>query len=703
MSPTEQQSRIESAHAAEASDRADVRGYADEPAEPAEPHRGVAADGARRAHVVPARLAPDVADASARTWDALAAAPAVPDELRPSSAASLPERLAALRRRHLLRERRAQEFVADTMNARTGMPIATPRHVVRFMSDLLRGERRLVVLVVLANALAAGAGLLVPRLLGRLVDSTVAHVEAGRVDAALAAANAAALVVGGLIVLQGLFTFAAQLSATLLGQGVLATAREYVVRAILRLPLSRVESASTGDLVTRVTRDVGTMSESVRWALPQAIFASITVLLTLVAMVSNSLWLSLPSLVLMALALVQVRRYLRRAPKGYLTEGGTYSRINTTLTETVEGARTVEALGLADARLRRSDDDIEVSGQAERYTMTLRNLLFAVMDIAFSLPRVFVLLAGAVGFAQGWATLGQITTAVLYTEVLWGPFDMLVHTVDRVQVGVASTTRLLGIATVPPDRAAGERRPDGPELVGRDLRYAYRADHDVLHGIDLRMRTGERLAIVGPSGSGKSTLGRLLSGIHGPRTGSVTVGGVELTRLPLDLLRTEVALVTQEHHVFIGSVRDNVLLAREDASDDDVRGALRAVEALDWVERLPEGLDTKLGSGHQSLTPGQAQQVALARLILADPHTIVLDEATSLIDPRTARNLEGSMNALLTGRTVVAIAHRLHTAHDADRVAVVEEGRLRELGTHDELVRNGRSYAALWDSWHGDR
>ncbi|MBC9821951.1 ABC transporter ATP-binding protein [Terrabacter sp. MAHUQ-38] len=647
----------------------------------------------------PSPLTPELAAESARTWDVATHVPAVPEELRSPASASVRERLTALHRRHLLRERRAQEFVADTMNARTGLPIADTRRVVRFIGGLLTRERRLVVAVVLANALAATAGLLVPRLLGELVDSTVGDVQAGRVDAALANANAAAFVVAGLVVLQSVFTLAAKTSSAVLGQSVLASAREYVVRAILRLPLSRVESASSGDLVTRVTRDVGTMSESVRWALPESIIASITVVLTLVAMVSNSPLLALPSIVLMSLALIQVRRYLGRAPKGYLTEGGTYSRINTTLTETVEGARTVEALGLGGHRLRRGDDDIEVSGQAERYTMTLRNLLFAVMDVAFSLPRVLVLLLGAVGYAQGWATLGQITTAILYTEALWGPFEMLVHTVDRVQVGIASTTRLLGIATVPADRVAGDAQPSGRELVGSDLRYAYRADHDVLHGIDLSLNTGERLAVVGPSGSGKSTLGRLLSGIHGPRTGSVTVGGVELTSLPLDQLRTEVALVTQEHHVFIGSVRDNVVLAREGSTDEEVREALRAVDALDWVERLPDGLDTKLGSGQQALTPGRAQQIALARLILADPHTIVLDEATSLIDPRTARHLEGSMNALLTGRTVIAIAHRLHTAHDADRIAVVIDGRVAELGSHDELVERDGEYAALWHAW----
>lgn len=642
----------------------------------------------------------DLAARSASTWDGAAeSGPAIPPELVPPASATLSERAAAMRRRHLLREQRAAEFVADTMNSTRGLPIARPRQVFRFIGRLLAQRRFWVVAVVLGNALAAVAGLLVPWWLGRLVDSTVADVAAGRTSAAMGTADSIALLVAGIVVIQALLTFAAKSASAVLGQGMLASAREFVVHAILRLPLSRVETASSGDLVTRVTRDVGTMSESVRWALPQVIVAGTTVIATLVAMIANNWLLAVPSLVLLAISMIQVRRYQRRAPNGYLTEGGTYSRINTHLTETVEGARTVEALRIGPQRLGIGDGDIEVSAQAERYGMTLRNLLFLVMDLSFSLPRVVVLALGALAYSQGWATIGQITTAVLYTEALWGPFDMLVHTLDNVQVGVASTTRLLGIATVPPDREAGDDEPAGSDLEGRDLRYAYRPGHDVLHGIDLALEPGERLAIVGPSGSGKSTLGRLLSGIHGPRTGSVTVGGVELTTLPLDHLRREVALVTQEHHVFIGTVRDNIVLAREGADDAAVERALRAVDAWDWVQRLPEGLDSRIGSGAQELTPGQAQQVALARLILADPHTIVLDEATSLIDPRTARNLEGSMNALLSERTVVAIAHRLHTAHDADRIAVVIDGRIAELGSHDELVALDGEYAALWRAW----
>jgi ABC-type multidrug transport system fused ATPase/permease subunit len=424
-----------------------------------------------------------------------------------------------------------------------------------------------------------------------------------------------------------------------------------------------------------------------------------TTLLTVVVMLLNSPLLTLPLLVTAPLLIIAGRRYLKRAPKGYITEGGTYSQINSTFTETVEGARTVEALGLQRNRIERGDEDIAVSAQAERYTMSLRNLLFIVIGFAYDTPLVMVLILGGIGYANGWVSLGQITAATLYVQALVEPLDRLIRNVDRLQVGIASTCRLLGIAAVPQDREAGDRLPLGNRLIGRNLRFAYYDEHDVLHGIDLALRPGERLAIVGPSGSGKSTLGRLMAGINKPRTGSVTVGGVELTELPLPVLRTEVALVTQEHHVFVGTVRDNIILARESSPDDVVIEALRTVDAWDWVERLPQQLGTMLGSGHQKLTPAQAQQVALARLVVADPHTLVLDEATSLIDPHTARHLEGSMAALLEDRTVVAIAHRLHTAHDADRIAVVINGQIVELGSHQELVAANGEYARLWRAW----
>jgi ABC-type multidrug transport system fused ATPase/permease subunit len=607
-------------------------------------------------------------------------------------------RLRAMRRRYRIRQDRAETFFAASRNPERGLPVSANSKAFAFIGELLATRRGLLVAVVAFNVLAAVAGLVVPRLLGGLVD----QVAGG--GTTFAVVDGIILGVVCVVLAQAGLTFAARRASAVIGYDLLAAAREAIVRTVLRLPLGRVESASSGDLLTRITSDVSKLSESVRWAFPQLVMSVVLTSLSIIAMVLNSWFLAWPIVVSLTVLVLVTRVYLRRAMPGYITESGSYSQINSSMTETVDGARTVEALGLQRRRVELGDHDIADSNEAERYTMMLRNLLFIFLDASYQLPLVAIVLLGTWGYGNGWVTIGQITAAAIYVQQLIEPLDRLIQVADRLQIGLAATTRLLGVAEVPDDRTPGEARPGNNHLVGRDLRFAYRPDRDVLHGIDLDLKPGERLAIVGPSGSGKSTLGRLMAGINGPRTGRVTVGGVELMTLPLDVLRTEVALVTQEHHVFVGSVRDNIVLARDHQltpaeGDAAVVSALQAVDAWDWVERLPSGLDTVLGHGRTQLTPAQAQQVALARLVVADPHTLVLDEATSLIDPRTARHLEGSMAALLAGRTVVAIAHRVHTAHDADRIAVVIDGRIAELGSHQELLDHDGEYARLWRTW----
>lgn len=579
------------------------------------------------------------------------------------------------------------------MSARN-LPVATSAEVRGHARRLLGQYRRPLLVMVLLNGLAAAAGLVGPRLLGEIVESVRQDATRGDIDLL-------ALALAGALVVQTVLTWFARRTGFILSENVFARLRETYLARVLALPLSTVERAGTGDLVTRSTGDIEALARTVRFAVPEVLVATVTVTLTVLAAFLTSPLVALPLLVGGPLVWVGTRWYLRRAPAGYLRERTAYAQYNGSLAETVDGCRTVEALGLGQSRLRRIQADMDEAFEAERYTLRLRTLWFPTMELAYAVPVTLAIVWGGWLVSGGQATLAQVTAVTLYAVQVVDPLDRLISWLDEVQVGATALSRIIGVELVPADRVEGAERPEDEHVLVRDVRFAYR-DHDVLHGIDLDLVPGERLAVVGPSGAGKSTLGRLLAGIHPPRTGAVTVGGVPLVDLPLDELRREVVLVTQEHHVFVGTIAQNLLLARPEATESDLRNALDAVDALEWVLALPDGLETEVGSGGRPLTPAQSQQLALARLVLADPHTLVLDEATSLLDPRAARHLERSLAAVLHGRTVVAIAHRLQTAHDADRVAVVEGGRITELGSHDELVAEAGSYAALWDSWSTD-
>jgi ABC-type multidrug transport system fused ATPase/permease subunit len=588
----------------------------------------------------------------------------------------------------------------------TTLPVGAAATVRAYVTELFRRHRRAFLLLIAVNTVAVVASMVSPYLLGGLVERV--SDETRELHLGLTA---------GLFVLalavQAVFVRQVRLRGAMLGERMLADLREdFLVRSV-GLPPGVLERAGTGDLLSRITTDIDRLANAMREAVPQLAIGAVWVLLLLGGLVVTAPPLAGAVLLAVPVLVTGCRWYFRRAPSGYRSEAAGYAAVAAALAETVDAGHTIEAHRLGARRVALSERRIKEWTAWERYTLWLRSVLFPVINAVHLLVLGSVLMVGGVFVLHGWMTVGQLTTGALIAQMLVDPVNLILRWYDEVQVAQVSLGRLVGVRDIEPDAGDAALAPDGRAVHADRVHFGYREGVDVLRRVSLEVAPGTRLALVGPSGAGKSTLGRLLAGIYAPRDGRITLGGAELSRMTAERVRSHVALVNQEHHVFVGSLRDNLLLALPHSRlrpagetptgshDAELWAALGAVDAEGWARALDDGLDTEVGSGGLALTPAQAQQIALARLVLADPHTLVLDEATSLLDPRAARHLERSLARVLDGRTVVAIAHRLHTAHDADVIAVVENGRISELGSHDELVSAAGAYAALWRSWHG--
>jgi ATP-binding cassette subfamily C protein len=570
------------------------------------------------------------------------------------------------------------------------LPVTSGARVVAVLRELLRPHRLRAVAALLALVAGTASALLTAPLLGRVVDIVAAGQGADAVTTPVLALVAVA-------VLQGVLAVVGVSLVARVGESMLATLRERFVDRALRLPLDRIETAGSGDLTSRVTTDIAQVGDAVREAVPDFARAALMVALTLVGMAVLDWRFLVAALLAVPIQAATARWFLRRSAPLYAEQRRVGGAQQQQLLDTIDGVATVRAFGLAAEHAglvrTRSGEVVRLAMEVVRF----QTRFFGRLNGAELVGAAAVLTVGFLLVRSGTATIGTATAAALYFINLFGPINQVLFLLDTVQSAGASLARIVGVADLPPARTPGRvTRPVDAGIAVKGVSFGYVDGHLVLDGVDLDVEPGTTVALVGASGAGKTTLAKLVAGVHPPTAGAVRIGGVSLDEQGPDIVRETVALVSQEVHVFAGPLADDLRLARPDATNDQLRAALDAVGALGWADRLPAGLSTVVGTGGLTLTVEQAQQLALARLLLADRPVAVLDEATAEAGSTGSERLEQAASAVLEGRTGLVIAHRLTQAAAADLVVVLDAGRVVERGTHSDLVAAGGRYARLW-------
>jgi ATP-binding cassette subfamily B protein len=514
--------------------------------------------------------------------------------------------------------------------------------------------------------------------------------------------NEVALVYLGLVVLRPLLERAIVLASARAGERFLGDLRVAAFEKLQVLSLPFFEGERAGVLVSRLTADVQTLTTFTRTVLIEVVGSVLLLVVTFCVLLVLSPLLTAVTLVTAPMLLVAVVRYQRRSRPAYLALRDRVADTMTALQEGLTGIRVVQSFGREEDRYHLYSLRSGALVSAWRHVSLVNIGFFPAIAAAQAIATAAVLVAGGVLYSRGDISVGTVVAFALYLSSLFDPIARLGDWLSEFQSGRAALTKIVGLLDTPVTVGESDRplllSPDG-ELVGSEIDFAYGDNPNVLDDVSLELEPGEHLALVGPTGAGKSTLAKLLTRSYDPIEGEVAFGGVDLRETSHASLRRHVVFLPQEGHLFSGTIADNVRLGRADASDEDVAAALRRIGVYERFAALPDGLGTDVRTRGVRLSSGERQLVGLARVALADPEVIVLDEATSNLDPATEALVERALQRVAEGRTMITIAHRLSTAERADRVAVLAHGRLVEVASHDELLARNAHYARLWESW----
>jgi ATP-binding cassette subfamily B protein len=574
---------------------------------------------------------------------------------------------------------------------RTPPPGAVRRHVWLH----LRPHAQQIALAAGAVVLSTLATLTGPALVGYAVDRIA---DGDR--RALGVASIAFLVVA---LLRPLLERAQILLSARAGERFLGSLRSAAFDRLQALSLAFFEGERAGVLVSRLTADVQTLTTFVRQVFVEVASSILMLVVTVVVLIGLSPPLAALTIgVASPILVVSALRFHRHSRPAYLAIRDRVAETLAALQEGLGGVRVIQGFRRESWVFDRFRERSRSQVTAWRHAALVNIAFFPAIVAAQVTATAVVLVAGGILLQRGQVTIGVVVAFVLYLYNLFDPLARLSEWFGELQSGRAALAKIVGLIETEAGVAEREHAVDAPaggELRADSVSFAYEQGAPVLLDVSLAVGLGERLALVGPTGAGKSTLAKLLVRLCDPDGGAVLLGGADLRDLRLASLRERIVLVPQEGHLFSGSIADNVRLARPGASDEEVAGALARIGALPRFLGFPEGLATQVHSRGVRLSAGERQLVSLARVELVDPAVVVLDEATSAMDPGTERAVERALAAVTEGRTVVTVAHRLSTARRADRIAVIDQGRLVELGSHDELVALGGFYADLWRSW----
>ncbi|HEX4821053.1 MAG TPA: ABC transporter ATP-binding protein [Acidimicrobiales bacterium] len=571
-------------------------------------------------------------------------------------------------------------------------------HVLRRSLAMLRPYRRQVLAATALVTLWTFTVLAGPFLVSYAIDNGIVHKDGGTLDRAVAAYVVVAIV--------AYFVYRAQIVLIgLIGEGFLRDLRLRVFDHLQRLSMPFYDREKAGVIVSRMTSDVDALAELVQQGLLMFVSNTLLLVFSVVVLGLVSWELLLTCMLMLPLVIVSSIKFQRDSNRAYLLVRDRIGHTLSSLQEGLSGVRVIQAYAREDVQVRRF---LRTSGDlydAHMDSVRISAWYLPIIELSSALTTAAAVGVGGWLVHRGSVTIGTVTFFLLTLSNLFEPVQQLSQLFNTVQSAGAGLNKLYELLDTDPDvpekKGAVELPAEGAISVDRvSFRYADSGPW-VLRDVSLGIAVGERLALVGPTGAGKSTLAKLIARMYDPNEGMVRFGDVDVRDATLKSLRRRICVVPQEGFLFNGTIRDNVRIAKAGATDAEVDDALRAVGVYERFSLLPQGLDTAVRERGSRLSAGEKQLVSLARAALADPAVLVLDEATSSLDPGTELLVEEALERLMRGRTVVVIAHRLSTAERADRIGVVDAGGLIELGTHQELLDRDGRYAALYATWAG--